>query len=150
MKQDEVMDMTWEELKEFVKQMSDGTSVIVVVEGDGDERDEISNAVKAGDYITALRGADEFEEHKAEITSLKNMREDYALVCSQFGTAGKDGKLFERYLSHEFDLLTIADTEGVSLDAIKQRFRRVRKIIILGAVRWIHRSEEYYVLQKGA
>lgn len=124
--------------------LSDPTS------SEGDERDEISNAVKAGDYITALRGADEFEEHKAEITSLKNMREDYALVCSQFGTAGKDGKLFERYLSHEFDLLTIADTEGVSLDAIKQRFRRVRKIIILGAVHWIHRSEEYYVMQKGA
>lgn len=41
MKQDEVMDMTWEELKEFVKQMPDGTSVVVVVEGDGDERDEV-------------------------------------------------------------------------------------------------------------
>ena len=41
MKQDEVMDMTWEELKEFVKQMPDGTSVIVVVEGDDDERDKV-------------------------------------------------------------------------------------------------------------
>ncbi len=41
MKQDEVMDMTWEELREFVEQMPDGTSVIVLVEGDGDGRDEI-------------------------------------------------------------------------------------------------------------
>jgi|GEM_PF-5577886 len=41
MKQDEVMDMTWEELREFVEQMPDGTSVIVFVEGDGDGRDEV-------------------------------------------------------------------------------------------------------------
>ncbi len=41
MKQDEVMEMTWEELKEYVKRMPDGMSVIVVVEGDCDGRDEV-------------------------------------------------------------------------------------------------------------
>ena len=115
-----------------------------------DDRDEIERAVKAGDYITALRGADFFELHRAEILSLRNMREDYDLICCQFGAVGEDGKLFKRYLSHEFDLLTIADTEGVSLDAIKQRFRRVRKMIVNGCVHWIHESEEYYVMKKGA
>ena len=117
---------------------------------EGDERDEISNAVKAGDYITALRGADDFDLHRAEILSLKNMREDYALVCRQFGAVGDDGKLLERYLSHELDLITIADSEGVTLEAIKQRFKKAKKKIIKGCVRWIHESEEYFVMEKGA
>ena len=117
---------------------------------EGDEQTEIANAVKAGDYITALRGADRYAYHKAEIVTLKNMRHDFVRVCQQFAAAGEDGKLFERYLLHEFDLLELADTEGLTIDAIKQRFRRVRKIIIEGASRWIRKSDEYFLMQKGA
>lgn len=117
---------------------------------EGDEDVEVETAVKAGDYITALRGADCYDYHKAEIVTLRNMRHDFVRVCQQFGAAGKDGKLFERYLLQEFDLIDIADTEGLTIDAVKQRFRRVRKIITEGASRWIKKSDEYFVMKKGA
>ncbi len=41
MKQDDVTEMTWEELREFVEQMPDGTYVIVEVEGCSVRREEV-------------------------------------------------------------------------------------------------------------
>jgi len=36
MQQDEVLEMTWDELREFVENMPDGTSVLVEIEGEDD------------------------------------------------------------------------------------------------------------------
>ena len=36
MQQDEVLEMTWDELREFVENMPDGSAVLVEIEGEGD------------------------------------------------------------------------------------------------------------------
>ena len=41
MKQDDVVEMTWDELREFVEQMPDGTSVLIEVEGSDDGREKV-------------------------------------------------------------------------------------------------------------
>ena len=118
---------------------------------EGDEEEEIQRAVRNGDYITALRGADRFEEHKLEILTLVDMRTTYALVEKQVGSLNGDDVLFRRYLDHEFDLTTIAESEGVTIDAIKQRFRKTRSDVIENTLFCINLKKPYYYLeQKGA
>ncbi len=118
---------------------------------EGDEKTEIQKAVRSGDYITALRGADCYESHKNEILTLQDMRDTYAIVEQEIGSLDDENELFKRYLHHEFDLTTIADSEGVTVDAIKQRFRKARNNVIDNTLFWMARRKPYYYMdEKGA
>ena len=118
---------------------------------EGDEDMIVCQAVRAGDYITALRGADRFETHKWEILLLKDMREIYGLVEDQIGALGDEKDIFERYLRREFNLATIADSEGVTSDAMKKRFGILRKEVVANSLRWLEEQRPYsYLEQKGA
>lgn len=118
-------------------------------ESEGELNSIIEKAVREGDYVTALHGADNYETHKIEILILWYMRRAYNLVEGQLGALDED--LYKRYLMHEFDLLSVAESEGVTVDAIKQRFRKAKKVVIKGAAPWISKQEHYYdVFAKGA
>lgn len=118
-------------------------------ESEGDLDTIVRDAVRDGDYVTALHGADNYEVHKNEIMTLWYMRRAYKLVEGQLG-ALEEG-LYKRYLMHEFDLLSAAESEGVSVDAIKQRFRKAKKTVINGAAPWIRKQDHYYsIFAKGA
>lgn len=118
---------------------------------EGDEDMIVREAVRAGDYVTALRGADRFEKHKWEILTLKDMRETFALVEEHIGSLDDEKELFKRYLKHEFDLATIADSEGVTVDAMKKRFRNDRNDVIEKTLFWLNMKRPYFYLeQKGA
>ena len=117
---------------------------------EGESFSSIINAVREGDYITALKGADRYEEHKAEILTLRHMRKTYKHVSNQLGCLGDRYKPFMSYIMHETDLAEIAEAEGVTVEAIKQRFRKAKKIVIKGAVHWIDEQMDYFVLEKGA
>lgn len=118
---------------------------------EGNEYEEIQRAVRNGDYVTALRGADRFEKHKWEILTLADMRATYALVEKQVGSLKGEDILFRKYLGREFDLTTIAESEGVTVDAIKKRFRKTRNDVIDNTLFLINLKKPYYYLeQKGA
>ncbi|WP_022765362.1 hypothetical protein [Butyrivibrio sp. XPD2006] len=118
---------------------------------EGDEDKLVREAVRAGDYITALRGADRYEKHKWEILTLKDMRETYALVDKQIGTLEDEKELFRRYLRHEFNLATIAGSEGVTVEAMKKRFKNARNDVIDNTLFWLEMKRPYlYLDQKGA
>ena len=117
---------------------------------EGDNEVSIKDAVRLGDYVTALRGADRYEEHKAEILTLYCMRKDFSTVDGQLGCLKNGDEMFKRYLMHEFNLATIADSEGVTVEAVKQRFRKAKKKVIRGAVHWINVRSKYIVLSRGA
>jgi len=118
---------------------------------EGDEDMIVRQAVRAGDYITALRGADKFETHKWEILLLKDMREIYGLVEEQIGSLGDEKDVFKRYLKREFKLAAIAGTEGVTSEAMKKRFGILRKDVVDNSLKWLKEQRPYsYLEQKGA
>lgn len=118
---------------------------------EGDEDMIVRQAVRDGDYITALRGADKYETHKWQILLLKDMREIFALVDEQIGCLGDEKDIFVRYLKREFNLATIADSEGVTSDAMKKRFGLLRKEVIANSLDWLELQRPYFYLeQKGA
>ena len=119
-------------------------------EDEAEIHESIENAVRNGDYATALRGADNYDEHKEEILTLWHMRKTYYLVAGQLSCLDDELKQFKGYVMHEFDLATIADSEGVSVEAIKKRFRKAKGIVIKGARHWIDKQMQYKVLEKGA
>lgn len=118
---------------------------------EGDEDMIVRQAVRTGDYITALRGADKFETHKWEILLLKDMREIYGLVEEQIGSLGDEKDVFKRYLKREFKLAAIAGTEGVTSEAMKKRFGILRKDVVDNSLKWLKEQRPYsYLEQKGA
>lgn len=99
---------------------------------------EIATAIRCGDYRTALRDTENYERHKMGILTLKNMRDDYKVVTDIVKCFGRDDDgLYESYLMKKKDLFSIAEEQGVGIDAIKKRFSKSKKEVIINSENFI-------------
>ena len=86
-------------------------------------REAIINCDFSGDVLEGVNRAEEFMR---EAYLLRDMRMDYDLFKCQLSILGPEKELFEKFLCGKMTLFDIAEEEGISYEAAKQRIYRNR------------------------
>lgn len=120
--------------------LSDTTARIAI------ENVSIQEAIKSGDYESALKGADNIEKHKKEIRTLINMRDDYIIVSNQIHVLqGKELRLFKVFLSGEKELQELATEEGMCYNAIWKKIRKSRNAVTAHSLSFLESKYKYMI-----
>lgn len=114
------------------------------------DRDSIEKAVKAGDYITALQGADNYETHRAEILTLQKMRNDYYRVNNLVNSLDpRERRIFKKYILKEATITDIADVENLTFESVKTRIKKSRKQVrSCAAVEMMNATVDFSLVEK--
>ena len=111
------------------------------------DRESIEKAVKAGDYVTALQGADNYEAHRAEILTLQRMRNDYYRVYNLVNSLDpRERRIFKRYILKEATITDIADVENLTFESVKTRIKKSKQQVRLCAAVEMRNSNVNYLL----
>lgn len=92
------------------------------------ERDEVSRAIKACDYFTALKGVNNARVYIRRIDTLNLMRADFKTVSGKIGYLQPDEYLiYTTYLLGVKNNADLADEAGLSYEAYASRIYRYKK-----------------------
>lgn len=93
-------------------------------------REDICIAIRDGDWMTALKGADNKNEYRWKILTISRMWTDYYIVKGAVETLGENEySLFWNYEKYNDDKQKLADVMGVSVDALRARVYRVKRSV---------------------
>ena len=100
--------------------------------------------------MSALKGTDNYMKYRAQIITMLDMREDYAVVSAAVNYIKKKHGLYVKYLLGENSIASAAEAEGVTEEAIKSRFYRSKLSLIKVTKDCMQTSCNYSLLKKGA
>ena len=104
------------------------------------ENVEIQEAIHDGDWRTATKGSDNIFEHRLEIETISQMRDDYDIVTGQLSVLLKEEyDLYLPYISREKNCFEIAEEQGLSPEAVRMRLYRYRLIVKESALPFMER-----------
>ena len=93
-------------------------------------REEICDAIRCGDWFTALKGTEDNSEYRWKIETISSMRTVYYIVRGQVNTLGENEYiLLCKYFECRNSKQELADKMGVSLEALRARVYRVKRLI---------------------
>ena len=94
------------------------------------ENVEIQEAIHDGDWRTATKGSDNIFEHRLEIETIGQMRDDYDIVTGQLSALLKEEyDFYLPYINREKNCFEIAEEQGLSPEAVRMRLYRYRLIV---------------------
>ena len=94
------------------------------------ENVSIQEAIHAGDWITALKGADNIYKHRREIETLCQMRDDYEIVTGQLSVLEKtEYEFYLPYINGDKGCFELANEEGLTPEAVRMRLYRYRSVV---------------------
>ena len=96
----------------------------------------IQEAIHEGDWVTALKGADNLDKHRREIETICQMRDDYGIVTGQLSVVlqKEEYDFYLPYINGEKGCFEIAADEGLSPEAVRMRLYRYRSIVKEGSM----------------
>ena len=104
------------------------------------ENVEIQEAIHDGDWRTATKGSDNIFEHRLEIETIGQMRDDYDIVTGQLSALLKEEyDFYLPYINREKNCFEIAEEQGLSPEAVRMRLYRYRLIVKESALPFMER-----------
>lgn len=104
------------------------------------ENVEIQEAIHDGDWRTATKGSDNIFEHRLEIETISQMRDDYDIVTGQLSALLKEEyDFYLPYINREKNCFEIAEEQGLSPEAVRMRLYRYRLIVKESALPFMER-----------
>lgn len=104
------------------------------------ENVEIQEAIHDGDWHTATKGSDNIFEHRLEIETISQMRDDYDIVTGQLSVLLKEEyDFYLPYINREKNCFEIAEEQGLSPEAVRMRLYRYRLIVKESALPFMER-----------
>lgn len=104
------------------------------------ENVEIQEAIHDGDWRTATKGSDNIFEHRLEIETISQMRDDYDIVTGQLSVLLKEEyDFYLPYINREKNCFEIAEEQGLSPEAVRMRLYRYRLIVKESALPFMER-----------
>ena len=117
---------------------------------EGTTNADLKTFIREGDYMAALKGTDNFMKYRAQIITMLDMREDYAVVNAAVNFIKKKHGLYVKHLLGENSIASAAEAEGVTEEAIKSRFYRSKLVLIKVTKDCMQTNYNYSLLKKGA
>ena len=117
---------------------------------EGSTNGDLRTYIRQGNFIAALKGTDNFFTYKNQIITLKDMRDDYEVVSAVVDSLNDEQPQYVSYLQRERTITETAEAEGVTEEAIRSRFYRVRKLLIKRTKTFMKNNSKYSLLLKGA
>lgn len=112
------------------------------------ENISIQEAIHNGDYLTALKGADNIAKHRKEIETICRMRDDYGIVTGQLSVLQKEEyDFYLPYINGDKGCFEIAADEGLSPEAVRMRLYRYRSIVKESAIPFLESITEDALLK---
>ena len=104
------------------------------------ENVEIQEAIHDGDWRTATKGSDNIFEHRLEIETISQMRDDYDIMTGQLSALLKEEyDFYLPYINREKNCFEIAEEQGLSPEAVRMRLYRYRLIVKESALPFMER-----------
>ena len=117
---------------------------------EGSTNGDLQKYIRQGNYKAALKGTDNFFTYRSQIITLMDMRDDYEVVSAAVDSIRDEEPQYVRYLQRENSITETAEAEGVTEEAIRSRFYRVRKLLVKRTKFFMQNNSKYSLLKEGA